>query len=249
MSNEMKKRAVIEMVKQRYNRASRFYGGTPKHDLTISVYLGEFPGDLKLTLSELTSILFGIEKKYKGTIRIRPLNNNSKRIKRNYYPIVVKPGTFSSEANSSKKPTITLHGGYWCVALPGQDKLIPTGRVGSFNGELFAILGVRWGEFQSVENVFEELKTRVTDMRTKGQGYRSPETIKEHLKEINRSLGKGGSRRLKRIGSWSKTANKTVGIVWENILWEAVLRISRGVPTVGFARMVKPTRTRKKASK
>lgn len=240
----MKKRAVLDLMRQEYKRASRFYSGKPKHVLTIRVYLDKFPPTLKLTLNDLESILLDIEKDYKGKIKVLPLNDNNVRIKRDHYPVRVNPDTFSYEVRSREKPTITLHDGNWCITLPGKSELIRVGRQGSLNGELFAILAERWGTFQSVEYVLAKLEERVTDQRTKGD--QMPEIIRKHLKEINETLHKGSGRRLTRIGDWPSM----VGVIWGHVLWNAVLRMSRrGVLTVGFAGVKKPTSMKKKASK
>jgi len=239
----MKNRAVIEVLQRKYNRTSRFYGGSPKHNITIRVYLDEFPRSLKMTLGELGDTFLEIEKEHKGKIGVLPLNENSTRVKRDFYPVRINPKTFPRVGRSAKKPSVSEHDGFWCLSLPGQKQLIRAGRQGSFNGELFAILAERWGSFQSVEYVLGELNRRVKDMRT--QGKQSPEQIKEHLKEINETLYKGCERRLKRIGDWPNI----IGVIWGHTLWNAILRISRGVPTVGFARVAKPTRTKKITSK
>lgn len=243
MGQEMKKRAVLELIREEYHRASRFYKGVPKHDLTVKVSLGRFPVSLKMALDELASILLEIEKEYRGKINVLPLNANNVRISRDYYPVKIKPNTFTKEPRHAKKPTVILHDGDWCVAIPGQKQLIRAGRKGSFNGELFAILAERWGTFQSVDYVLEELDRRVTDPRTKGT--QMPEMIRVHLAEINETLSKGGKRRLHRIGDWPRT----VGVIWANTLWSAVLRMSRGVLVVGFAKVRKPIRATKKSSK
>lgn len=245
VNGEMKKRAILELLKKEYNRAGRFYGGTPKHALTVKVYLDKFPPTLKLTFEDLTSLLIEMEKEYRGKLKVQPLNDNSVRVKRDYYPVRVNPKTFSREARATKKPSVSEHDGFWCLSLPGQRQLIRVGRVGSLKGELFAIMteNRRWGTFQSVEYVLEELNRRVKDMRT--MGNHSPEKIREHLKELNETLYDGCKKRVERIGDWPNT----VGIIWGNSLWNAVLRISRGVPTVGFARVAIPTRSKKVAKK
>ncbi len=241
----MKKRAILELLKKEYSRSSRFYGGTPKHALTIRIHLDKFPSTLKLTLEDLALLLIEIEKEYKGKIKVQPLNGNSVRVKQDYYPVHVNPKTFSREARATKKPSVSKHDGYWCMTLPRKRELIRVGRVGSRKGELFAIMteNRRWGTFESVEYVIEELDYRVTDKRTKGKHF--PENIRECLKEINETLYDECKKRVERIGDWPKT----VGIILGNSLWNAVLRISRGVQTVGFARVAIPTRMKKKGSK
>ena len=240
----MKKRAILELLKKEYGRASRFYGGTPTHALTVKIHLDKFPPALRLTSEDLASLLTEeIEKEYKGKLKAGPLNDNNIRVKRDHYPVRVSPKTFSREAPTTKKPTVAQHDGFWCLSLPGQKQLIQAGRKGSFNGELFAILAERWGTFQSVEYVLGELEKRVTDPRSKGSHM--PEAIRQHLKELNETLHKNGSRRLKRIGDWPTI----IGVIWEHALWNAILRISRGVPTVGFAKVAIPTRIKKKVSK
>lgn len=239
----MKKRAVLDLLRKNYDRSSRFYHGSPKHTITVNVYVNKFPATLGLTHSELATILLEIEKDYKGKIRVRPLNDNNLRIKLDYYPVEIKPKTFPRDIRPSKKPTITPHDGSYCITPPGQKQLIPVGRIGSLNGELFRIMAERWGTFQSVEYVLGELKAKVTDMRTRG--YHSPEIIREHLKEINKTLSGGGERRLHRIGDWPRS----VGIIFDHFLWTAIVRKSRGVLTVGFAKVAKPTRMKKKPSK
>jgi hypothetical protein len=244
INGEMKKRAILDLLKAEYRRASRFHGGAPTHALRVKVYLDKFPLSLDLSLKELGSLLIEIEKEYKGKLKIYPLNSNSTRVKRDHYPVRVKPKTFSFEARQRKKPSVSQHDGFWCLSLPGQRQLLRVGRVGSFKGELFAILteNRRWGTFQSVEYVLDELSSRVNNIRTAGN--HSPEKIREHLKEINETLYDECKKRVVRIGDWPNM----IGIIWEHALWNAALSIRKGVPVVGFVKAKIPTRIKKNLS-
>ena len=241
--DETEKPSILDLLKKEYNRtARRLYNEEPKCALIVRIHLAGIPPKLNLTPKDVKSLLLEIQEEYKGKIEILPLNDNSMRVKRDYYPVRVDPQTLPYEARAAKKPSVYKHNGSWCISLPGEDQPIRVGRIGSGKGELFAIMAgeKRWGTFQSIEHVIRELNLRVKNKRT----Y-YPEHIRELLKEINETLYAGCKKRVVRIGDWPRT----VCIKWGNSLWNAVLRMSRGVPTVGFARVKMPAGSKKITSK
>jgi hypothetical protein len=223
---EMIKRSARELIRQSYEKDSRPYGGRPKHALRINVYIDAFPKDQKVTKDDLEVALLAIESGSKGKMKVLPFNNISLRVKRAFYPARVTPGAFPPEAIITGKPNVTDNGKDHGMILPGDTTFIPIGRIGSLQGELFALVGDTWDtprRLSGEDGVIAILQGSVEDMRTKGDI--TDLQIEQAVRGINERMFAGARRRIRLIHGDNDTVHMT---------WKMYIRSYRGVKRVGF---------------
>lgn len=239
MPHEMKKRGVLDRLKEKYIRAVRTGRLRNPESVTLELALNDFPRALRLTLDALGAILLEIEHENNERITVGPLNGGSTRTRREYYPVQVSSAAFPAELLTEVRPTVSEHDNNWCITLPGQTVMHPIGRVGSLKGELFAVMGRNMGHTMGVDELLQLAGRGVTDPRTEDPDMAD---VSVALREINRTMHAAIRRRMHlRDGGPHR-----VRIVWKHMLWNAILFARRGRMMVGIVRGENPPTRRKR---
>ncbi|OGG50424.1 hypothetical protein A2704_05815 [Candidatus Kaiserbacteria bacterium RIFCSPHIGHO2_01_FULL_54_36b] len=224
----MKKRAVLERLKEKYIRAARTPMLRNQSELTIELSPDDFPRNSDINYEQLGQALLSIEDDYSRMITIEP---PSRRSRREYYRVKVSANAFPEELISKVKFTVVRHDGYWCLVLPGEGVMHRIGRVGSLKGELFAALGRRIGTTINPEALPEIVRASVTDPRTDDADMTE---IRNALREINRTMHAEIRRRLHLAPRGPHV--EVVLRKMENLIWNADIRFTRGQWRVGIVK-------------
>lgn len=237
MPNEMKKRAVLDRLKEKYIRAARTPTLKNQENISLELSVDDFRRTLHLTNEELGTILLEIEHDYNERITARPHGGRSRR---EYYDVEVNATAFPAEL-LAEKYTLSRHDGYWCLTLPGETEMRPIGSVGSLKGELFAVLSRRLGKTMNVEELPGIAGQGVRNMRTERPEMRQ---IRNALREINETMHGAVGRRFRLTPPGARIAQ----VQWkkmQNYLWNAMIYRSRGRWRVGVLKGENPPSRRK----
>jgi hypothetical protein len=239
MDQEIKKRTVVDRIKNAYISACRDAGVEAEAPATIYLNTDDIPTGAGIDFNELGIILLAIEQddRYRGHIILETLDEhkNGSRRKQTSYRIQVNHGLFLRGALADKKPRVFLVKGWWTISLPGKgSKEVRIAKQGTLTGELLAILGQSWGTVRKTDVIYDLLRQRVTNKATEGRP--DDQNITNAMKEINRRLKEGGHPGIKLIRKPDSLGGT----------WKLMLDIRSAKPKVDSSGTRKSTKRKKR---
>lgn len=213
MDKELKKRAVVRVLREAYDRECRKVKAALLPTVTVRIYAEDLPIECEITYSELGSILLDIEKdkRFKGNIIVdAPAAVRSRqsfllpdekeiaqqRIGKSFYDVQITMNAFPEKKRSNTRPEISLERNKWTLSIPN-DKKIPMFHKGTLAGELLATLGQTWGVKKMKGDILDELARRVTNQATNGRP--TDAQVTNSMKQINVQLKERGCEKRIRI--------------------------------------------------